>query len=468
MKPLILRPIQRPMVDFAREIKRCAVWAGMGSGKTSAMEYLIDLLKLLGEVGDEPWLVLGPMRVARDTWPEDIARWEQFRDLRIVPLVGTPAERIDRLKCKADIYTLSYELAPWLVEQYMEKWPFRNVIADESDRLKGFREKKGGVGLNTRKAGTAGKRAHSLGMIAHNLTDRWINLSGKPCPNGLKDLWGQTWYLDRGARLGHTYGAYLNRWFRTNQYTNKIEIMPFSEGQIHAAVKDICLTIDPKDYYDLRDPIVTRVNVKLPAKARAIYRELEKELFVKLETGEEVEVFNQAALTNKCLQLSNGAVYTEYPKWAPIHDAKLEALESVVSESGNSPLLVAYSFRSDLARIKKAFPGAVELSTVEGMAAFKSGDAGMGLAHPESMGHGIDGLQSVCNKLVRFGHIWKSGPTWQMLERIGPMRQMQLGLTDVWVYDIVAENTLDEEVIEKHVTNCTVQEALEKATKRRG
>ena len=170
-------------------------------------------------------------------------------------------------------------------------------------------------------------------MIAHNLTDRWINLTGTPSPAGLKDLWGQTWYLDRGARLGRTYSAFLDRWFRTNQYTRKTEPMPFSDAQIHAAVADICITLDPKDYYDLKEPIVTPVKVKLPPKARAIYKELEKELFTKLESGEEVEVFNQAALTNKCLQLANGAIYTDYPKWAPIHDAKLEALESIVAES---------------------------------------------------------------------------------------------------------------------------------------
>src|SRR5271166_949724 len=456
MKPLVLRPIQKPMVNFAREHKRCAIWAGMGSGKTSAMEYLIEYLNLLGEVSGEPWLVLGPMRVARDVWPEDIGRWAQFRDLRIVPLTGTPRQRADKLKSRADIFTLSYELAPWLVEHYLDKWPFRYVIADESDRLKGFRLRQGG------------ERARALGCVAHNLTERWINLTGTPTPNGLKDLWGQTWYLDRGKRLGATYSAFMDRWFRTNPHSKAVEPMPHSDEEIHAAVRDICITIDPKDYYDLKEPIVTRVNVKLPKKARAIYKELEKELFAKLETGEEVEVFNQAALTNKCLQLANGAVYTDYPQWAPIHDEKLEALRSIVSESGNSPLLVAYSFKSDVARIKKAFPSAVELSTNEGMAAFRSGGSGMGLAHPKSMGHGIDGLQDVCNKLVRYGHIWNAGETWQMLERIGPMRQMQLGLTDVWVYDIVAENTLDEEVIESHTLKGGVQEALKLATKRRG
>ncbi len=459
MKSLTPRPIQIPMIDFMRDTKRCAIWAGMGTGKSSATLYVIELLKLLGEIGGEPWLILGPMRVARDTWPDEVLKWNQFKNLRIMPLTGTPAQRADKLKSKADIYTISYELAPWLVERYQEKWPFSNIVADESDRLKGFRTRQGG------------ERARSLARIAHTLTDRWINLTGTPSPAGLKDLWGQTWYLDKGERLGRTYSAFTQRWFRQSFNGFNIEPMPHSDEEIHAAVRDICLTIDPEDYYDLREPIVVPVKIKLPEKARKIYKALEKDLFADLAEHGEVEVWNQAALTNKCLQLANGAVYTEYPQWAPIHDEKIEALRQVISESGSAPVLVQYSFQSDVARVKAAFPSAVELRTKQGMAAFKSGGSGIGLAHPDSMGHGIDGLQNVCNILVRFGHIWKSGATWQMLERIGPMRQMQLSPDNpkpVWVYNIIAENTLDEEVLESHELNCSVQEALKRATKRRG
>ena len=444
------------MIEFARANKRCAIWAGMGSGKTSAMEYLIALLKLCGEVQSEPWLVLGPMRVSRDTWPEDLSLWDQFKDLRIMPITGTPKERQDKLKTNADIYTVSYELAPWLVEQYQERWPFRHVIADESDRLKGFRTRQGG------------KRSHSLGRIAHNLTDRWVNLTGTPSPNGLKDLWGQTWYLDRGKRLGRTYSAFQDRWFRQSWNGWGSEPMPHADKEIHEALADICITVDPKDYFDLAEPIVTRIKVKLPPAARKIYKELEKELFAKLETGESVEVFNAAALTNKCLQLSNGAVYTEYPNWAPVHDEKIAALESIMAESGGVPLLVAYSFKSDCARIKRAFPKAVELSTDDGMRAFRSGNAPIGLAHPKSMGHGIDGLQRITNILVRFGHDWNLGERMQMLERVGPMRQLQSGFDrPVWVYDIIASDTIDEDVVECHVNKRSVQDALLEAMKRR-
>ncbi len=468
---LELRPPQIPMTDWLSQHKRCALWAGMGIGKSSATLYTLTLLKLLGEIDPhDPTLVLGPMRVARDTWPEEVQKWDQFKDISVMPLTGTPSLRQKKLRAKADIFTASYEMVPWLVDQYLERWPFRVVVADESDRLKGFREKKGGVDTSTKKAGHSAKRAHSIGRVAHNLTDRWINLTGTPSPNGLKDLWGQTWFLDRGERLGRTYTAFKDRWFKPKWSGHGIEPMPHSAAEIHAALADICLTVDPKDYFDLKDPIVVPVKVKLPPEAMAIYKELEREMFYEFSEDENIEAFNAAALTNKCRQLANGAVYTDYPQWKAVHDRKLEALESIVAEAGATPMLVAYSFKSDLARIKKAFPKAVELSTNDGMRSFRAGDAQMGLAHPKSMGHGIDGLQTITNRLVRYGHDWNLGERMQMLERIGPMRQYQIsgGLdSSMLVWDIIAEDTIDEDVIAAHEAKRSVQDALLEACKRR-
>lgn len=470
MTRLILREPQKPMVQFMHEVKRCALWAGMGIGKSSAALYVLDLLTLLGEIDrSEPTLIIGPMRVARDTWPNEVQKWDQFKDMRIMPLTGTPAQRLDKLKVKADIFTISYELAPWLVQHYLAKWPYRRVIADESDRLKGFREKKGGVGLTHSKSGASGERAHQLGRIAHNLTDRWINLTGTPSPAGLKDLWGQTWYLDRGARLGTTHGAFMRRWFMPKWSGHGVQPMPHSEKEIHALLKDICLTIDPKDYFDLDEPIVQKVPIRLPPKARAMYKTLEADMFIRIEElGVEINAMNSAALTQKCLQLANGAVYTTQPDWIPVHDEKLAALDRITHEAGGMPILVAYNFRSDLTRILKDFPGAVDISTGKGMAAFRAGDATHGVAHAKSMGHGIDGLQDVTNILVRFGHDWKTGERLQMLERIGPMRQFQSGhKRAVFVYDIIAEDTIDEDVMEAHTHNIGVQDALLNAMKRR-
>jgi len=439
----------------------------MGLGKTTSTLYVLDLLKLMGEIGDSPTLVVGPMRVARDTWPDEVAKWKQFETMRIMPLGDcTPKEREKRLKSKCDIFTISYELLPWLVEYYLAKWPFAQVVADESDRLKSFREKRGGVSIDSKKA-PKGKRAFQIGRVAHTLVKRWINLTGTPSPNGYKDLWGQQWFVDRGATLGRTYSAFTQRWFRQTHYgSHKIELMPHSKEQIDELLKATCLTVDPKDYFDLREPIVRSIEVKLPAAAKAIYKKLENELFATLASGETVEVFNAAALANKCLQLANGAVYTEYPSWTAVHDEKIEAIRSVLAESGAQPILLSYSFKSDLARIKAAFPRAVELKTVEGMRAFRAGDAPIGLAHPASLGHGIDGLQHVTNVVVFYGHDWNLGTRMQMIERIGPMRQLQAGFErPVYVYNIIAKGTLDEVVLEAHRSKRSAQDSLLEAMK---
>lgn len=455
MKPLLLRPPQVPMVDWMRYHKRGSLWAGMGIGKSSAALFVLELLRLLGEI-NKPTLVIGPMRVARDTWPEEVEKWTQFASTSIVPLTGTAIERAMKSRRDAQIFTISYELLPWLVEHYMERWPFRQVIADESDRLKGFRLKQGG------------QRAHSLARVAHTLVDRWINLTGTPSPNGLKDLWGQQWYVDRGARLGKSYDAFTKRWFQRKWSGHGIEPLPFAAEQIHKLLADCCLTVDPKDYFDLKDPIVTPIKVHLPESARKIYKKLEDEMFAKLECGGEIEAFNAAALTNKCLQLANGAVYTQYPEWRAVHNEKIEALESIQAESGGTPLLVAYQFKSDKARLLEAFPKAVDLVDRKGMAAFRAGNAPIGLAHPASLGHGIDGLQNVTNILVRFGHDWNLGTRMQMLERIGPMRQVQAGFDrPVFIYDIIAEDTVDEDVIDAHAAKRSVQDSLLAAMKSR-
>jgi hypothetical protein len=465
------------MIDFMRRTPRGGLFAGMGIGKSSATLYLIDLLMLLGEIDPKyPVLVAAPARVAKDTWIDERDKWTQFSHLQIVSLHGTPEQRIQKLKTtKAHIYTISYELLPWLVEYYMAKWPFRVVIADELERLKGFREKAHhekrffDKSLGTNKTGASGKRAYALGRVAHTLVDRWINLGGTPAPAGLKDLWGSTWFLDRGARLGLTFTAFKDRWFRLKWSGTGIEPLPFAKDQIHAALKDICLTVDPKDYYNLKDPIVTPVKVHLPPKIRALYDKLEKDMFVKLDSGIKINAGTAAGLTNKCLQVACGAMYTEHPAWEEVHREKIAALESIVSEAAGNPLLVQTSFVFDKTRILKAFPGAVDLSVSKGLAAFKGGHSAIGVAHPGSMGHGIDGLQYLTNRLVRFGPVWKLSETMQYLERIGPMRQFQAFGEDapaVWAYDIIADDTLEENVLSAHDNNMGVQDALLLAMKR--
>jgi SNF2 family DNA or RNA helicase len=458
-KLFVPRPYQTLATQFIAEHKRCALWAGMGMGKTITSLNVLDILhNVLGE--DEPSLVLAPLRVARDTWPEETLKWDHLRDIEVVPITGTLEQRRAALRRKAPIYSVNYEQVPWLVETLGDKWPFKNVIADESTKLKSFRLRQGGT------------RAQALAKVAHTKAVRWVNLTGTPASNGLKDLWGQTWFLDHGVRLGRTYSAFEERFFRpVRNDDGYFDWLPaeFTQPLIQGRLKDICLTLDPKDWFDLEEPVVSVRHVKLPPKAQAKYKEMEREFFTQID-GHDIEAFNAASKSQKCLQLASGAIYTSPdPKddsWAQVHDEKLAELESIVNEASGMPVLVAYHFVSDRERILKAFPKAVDLATTEGMLRFRAGKAPIGIAHPQSLGHGIDGLQNVTNIIAFFSHWWALEYHDQMVERIGPVRQMQAGNDrPVFIYYIVAKGTIDELVIQRHASKRSVQDILLEAMK---
>jgi hypothetical protein len=325
--------------------------------------------------------------------------------------------------------------------------------------LKGFRLRQGT------------QRARALGRVAHNKVRRMIQLTGTPAPNGLQDLWGQAWMLDQGQRLGRTYDAFRQRWFQQSYDGFSMTPLPTASEQIEDRLRDICLSLDPADWFDLQAPIVNDIMVELPVKARAAYRELEREMFTELENGGgAIEAVSAAALTQKCLQLANGAAYiadTQPRRWAEVHDQKLQALESVLEEAGGTPVLCAYAFVSDRERILKAFPKAVDLSKPEGFATFLAGKSPLGIAHPKSMGHGIDGLQDVTNILCFFGHDWNLEEYQQMIERVGPVRQMQSGHDrPVFIHRIVAAQTVDELVNARRESKREVQDILLEAMKR--
>lgn len=446
---------------------RCNIFADMGMGKTLAGLTIAEYKRLCG--WDRPTLVLAPLRVARDTWPNEARKWNHLQHLRIQPVIGTAVQRRAALWAEADIYTCNYENIPWLVEQLGSNWPFGGVIADESTRLKNYRLAKTKKDGSLSDKGPGGKRTTALATVARD-ADWWINLTGTPAPNGLKDLWGQQWFVDHGATLGRTHTSFMERWFRTDEYTREVKPLEHAFKQIQDAMRPSTIAIRCEDWFDLEKPVVRTVYVDFPPDVRRRYRELERQMFTKLQCGTEVEVFNAAALTNKCMQFANGMLYIGEDKIrAPAHDLKLDALESILNEAGGTPLLVAYQFQSDRDRILHRFKSAVDISTKAGFAKFMAGDAAIGIAHPASMGHGIDGLQDATNILVRFGHGWDLEHRLQMLERIGPMRQKQNGHErNVLVYDIVARDTIDEDVLLRHESKQEVQDLLLTAMKRRG
>lgn len=434
---------------------RCALWASMGMGKTSTCLTAIDALQF---VEPDPVLVLAPKRVAVSTWPDEAEKWEHLKDIKVTAITGTPDERRALLKADSNVFTTNYEQLPWLVEHYGKNWPFKTVIADESTRLKSYRSRGGS------------KRARALAKVAHSHTTRFIELTGTPSPNGLIDLWGQAYFLDGGERLGYSFTSFKNRWFQSIQvgaqrFAVRLEPHDFAQAQIQERLSDICLTLDANDYFDIDKPIITDVYVDLPAKARKLYEAMEKEMFFELK-GDEVEAMNAAAKTIKCLQIANGAVYTD-DGWHEVHDAKLDALESIIEESAGMPVLVAYHFKTDLIRLQKAFKqGRVLDQDPQTIRNWNAGKIPVLFAHPASAGHGLN-LQDGGNILVVFGHWWNLEDYQQIVERIGPTRQAQAGhKRPVFIFNLVARDTVDELVIERRETKRSVQDILLNAMKR--
>lgn len=455
------RDYQQAVIEHIALHERCNVWAGMGTGKTVSTLTALDALTLL----DDPFpaLVLAPLRVASSTWPEEVRKWGHLHHVHVEVAAGGVEPMKAALRHRgADVVTLNYDNVAALVEHLGDRWPFKTVIADESTRLKSFRLRQGGV------------RAQALGKVAHRHVRRWVNLTGTPAPNGLRDLWGQAWFLDAGQRLGRTFNAFENRWFQAKQvgasrFARQLIPLPHAQAEIEERLRDLTITVRAEDFLDLPPLIENVIEVELPATARRHYRELEREMFTVLAGGQEVEVFSAAAKTMKCLQAANGAVYTDdQGTWKELHDVKLQALASVVEEAAGAPVLVAYHFQSDLARLQRAIPAARTLDRdPRTIREWNAGQIPVLLAHPASAGHGLN-LQDGGNILVFFSLNWNLEEHEQIIERIGPTRQAQAGHNrPVHVHRIVARDTVDELVLARLQTKASVQDVLLEAMKGR-
>ena len=452
-----LRLYQQLIIDHILEKERCNAFVPMGLGKTIST---LKALETLSVVDDAPTLVLAPLRVAQSTWPDEVKKWKI--GLPITPIVGTAEQRAMALRENSAIFTINYENVPWLVDWFKynpRPWPFKTIVADEVTKLKGFRVKQGRA------------RAKAIGEVAFKKVDRWIGLTGTPAPNGLKDLWGVMWFIDGGERLGKTYEAFKQRWFQRG-YDGQIEPCPWAQDQIQEIIKDVCLSLDAKDWFDLKEPISNKIVVDLPHKARQQYRDMEKKMFLELEGHlgpTEIEALNAAGKTQKCLQLANGAIYTdEQRNWTEVHDAKIAALDDVIEEAGGAPVLVAYHFKHDLHRLRAAFPrGRVLDSDPATIRSWNAGKIPVLFAHPASAGHGLN-LQDGGNILVFFSVNWNLEEHQQIIERIGPTRQMQAGHDrPVFIHYILADDTVDFDVLERLESKRSVQDILMQAMKRR-
>ena len=450
------REYQKLIIERILETPRVACWCSMGCGKTVSTLTAIAALQAFG-MG--PALVLAPLRVAQSSWPDEVEKWDHLRGMRVRVLAGVTSKivRQDILleflcKNRPDVLCVNYEKIPELVDYYGKDWPFAMIVADESTRLKGFRK------------GQGGKRARELGKVAF-MSERFVELTGTPAPNGFLDLWGQLWFLDKGERLGKSFRAYCETFFRpirVGAHAFAVKWVPIAtaETAIMARVNDLALKLNAEDWFDLEKPIVSNVAVKLSPDVAKVYKDMERRMFVELGDSE-VEAANAAAKTSKCLQIASGAVYQEDGTWLPIHQAKLDALDSIREEANGMPLLVTYQFRHEVEHILARFPDAKLLDkNPETIRKWNRGEIPMLLAHPASCGHGLS-LQDGGNILVFFSTGWNLEEHEQIIERIGPTRQAQSGhKRPVFIYNIIAEGTIDETVQQRIETKREVLDLL--------
>lgn len=452
------------MIEMGLDHPRSNVLGRMGMGKSSSTLATIDILLLAGLVSRV--LIVAPLRVARSTWPEEALKWEQFAHLHVQPIIGDMTRREEALRnTKARIFSINFENLSWLIGRVgVDNWPFDMVVVDEAAKLRSFRIDQGG------------KRAQALSAIAHGgRVRRWLNLSGAIVPNGLANLWGPMWFVDEGQRLGRSYSAFENRWFgyqraqdAVNAHQTRIQriAFPHAQDEIVGLIKDVSVAFNPKDWFDIAEPHVVQVFVDLPKVARAHYREMERDMFTQVG-GYDIEAFAASGKMIKCIQLAAGAMYSGSDEdvekgvahWVPIHDEKLDALESIIEENTGETILVAYHFKPDLVRLKKRFPTGRHINTKADEDAFKRGEIPLAFVHPQSIGHGVDGFQNVCHIIVFFCLTFDLDPHDQIIERVGPMRQMQSGMNkEVVIYQILARNTVDEVIAERLVKKRGVQD----------
>ena len=449
-RDFVPHPHQKQALAHIYQKRRCALWMPMGGGKTSTTLTALETLDAVEAT--YPALVLAPLRVARSTWPEEVEKWSHLKHRKVSVITGTEQQRLRALMdTSADIYATNYEQLAWLVKTLGDEWPFRTIIADEFTRLKSFRLRQGG------------SRAQALSKRAF-VSSRFIGLTGTPAPNGLKDLWGQIWFLDKGERLGKSFSAFEMRWFRKGHDGFSLQPLDHAQREIEEKLQDICLTVTG---LQVDEPIVQPVYVDLIPRDRQLYTAMEKEAFAVI-ADEGVEAVNAAVRLNKCLQIANGALYLDDGRWEKIHDAKLDALESIIEEANGASVLVAYNFKSDLERLRLRFPyGRVLDADPDTIRQWNAGRIRLLFAHPASAGHGLN-LAEGGNILAFFGVNWNLEEHQQIIERIGPQRQKQAGLDrPTFIYPILARKTVDELVIRRLESKRSVQDILIEAMKER-
>lgn len=445
---------QKHCIDRILATKKLALFLDMGLGKTVTTLTAVRELKcdrfLVRKV-----LVIAPKKVAEGTWTREKEKWDHTKILRVSPVLGSQAKRIRALNTPADLYVINRENVCWLVDYYRNSWPFDMVVIDESSSFKNH----------------SAKRFKAMAAVMPKV-ERLVELTGTPSPNGLEDLWAQVYLLDGGERLGKRYTGFRERYFQPDKrgadgmiysYTAK----PGTEQTILDKISDICISMKAEDYLQLPDVTYHQIPVVLDSKAEKAYRDMEREMILDLpEEGEEISVTSAAALSNKLLQLANGAVYDESRGIHEVHGCKIEAFQELVESLQGKPALVFYNFQHDKIRVLKALEKSKlrvrELKGPQDEDDWNAGNIDILLAHPASCAYGLN-LQQGGNHVIWFGLTWNYELYTQANARLHRQGQKE----KVVIHLLICSGTRDEDVMQALERKENVQEWVMESLKAR-
>lgn len=442
---------QRYCIERVLDTPALGLLLDMGLGKTVITLTAVNDLKY-NRFAVNKILVIAPKKVAESTWVKEASKWDHLKLLRFSTVLGSQAKRIKALNTPADIYVINRENVPWLVEYYKNAWPFDMVIVDEFSSFKNHQA----------------KRFKSLKWVRPHIK-RIVGLTGTPAPNGMLDLWAQVYLLDGGERLGKTITGFRERYFEPDQ-RNRDRVFTYSPKQgaderIQQLIGDICVSMKAEDYLELPDIVFNTVPIILDSKAEKAYNKLETEMLLQVDETT-IDAGSAAVLTNKLLQLCNGAVYDEDRNVVNIHDCKLEAFMELIEGLNGKPALVFYNFQHDKDRIKKALAKTNlrvrELKTPQDETDWNNREIDILLAHPASAAYGLN-LQQGGNHVVWFGLNWSLELYQQANKRLHRQGQTE----KVIIHHLTVSGGVDEDVVRALENKTNTQDDLMAALKAR-
>jgi SNF2 family DNA or RNA helicase len=461
------RDYQRRAATFFAARKRVGLFLDPGLGKTTITLAALEGLRLLGRF--RRGLVVAPLRVASLVWPKEIEQWEQFRHLRISVVHGTAKERRAALAADADLYAINPEGLLWLYKEVSAgslRLPegLGSLVVDESTRFK-----------------THSAKCWKALKALLPLFERRVILTGTPCTNSLEDLYTQIFILDEGKRLGKNVSAFRARWFYRGGFQGREWLpIPGAKEQIEAAIADLVLRLDARELLDLPELVVNDVEVELPPSVRAAYRKLERSLLLELD-GADVTAFSSGAKYNFCRQVANGGIYVDQEldgavlrRAETVHSAKVDALDSLVSELGGKPALVCYQFKHDLERLRAwrsapALSGGISAKEAADLVErWNRGELPLLYCQPRAMSHGLN-LQKGGSDLIWFGLTDDLDAYLQTNARL--YRQGQTGKS-VRIHRLIARGTVDQAIKKrleaKDARQSSILDALREYARERG